>query len=65
MIVNRPLAGTIRRGKSASEDELLAKKLLSDEKECVEHTMLVDMGRNDIGKVSGYIYSICPVCYIA
>ncbi|KAL8218122.1 hypothetical protein R6Q57_021495 [Mikania cordata] len=51
-IVNRPLAGTIRRGKTPNEDEQLEKKLLSDEKQCAEHIMLVDLGRNDVGKVS-------------
>lgn len=48
----RPIAGTKRRGKDREEDELLAKELLSDEKELAEHTMLVDLGRNDVGKVA-------------
>jgi len=51
-IVNRPLAGTVRRGKTEKEDELLKKQLLNDEKQCAEHVMLVDLGRNDVGKVS-------------
>ncbi|KAK4489263.1 hypothetical protein RD792_005060 [Penstemon davidsonii] len=51
-IVNRPLAGTTRRGKTLDEDEMLEKMLLKDEKQCAEHTMLVDLGRNDVGKVS-------------
>eukprot|EP00262_Sarcandra_glabra_P021590 TRINITY_DN9218_c0_g1_i1.p1 TRINITY_DN9218_c0_g1~~TRINITY_DN9218_c0_g1_i1.p1 ORF type:complete len:592 (-),score=88.05 TRINITY_DN9218_c0_g1_i1:186-1961(-) len=51
-IVNRPLAGTVRRGKTNNEDEMLEKQLLSDEKQCAEHIMLVDLGRNDVGKVS-------------
>ncbi|KAK1299503.1 hypothetical protein QJS10_CPB14g01734 [Acorus calamus] len=51
-IVNRPLAGTVRRGKTDKEDEMLEKQLLSDEKQCAEHIMLVDLGRNDVGKVS-------------
>ncbi|KAL3834853.1 hypothetical protein ACJIZ3_009589 [Penstemon smallii] len=51
-IVNRPLAGTTRRGKTLDEDEMLEKMLLEDEKQCAEHTMLVDLGRNDVGKVS-------------
>ncbi|XP_072976234.1 anthranilate synthase alpha subunit 1, chloroplastic isoform X2 [Typha angustifolia] len=51
-IVNRPLAGTVRRGKTTEEDELLEKQLLSDEKQCAEHIMLVDLGRNDVGRVS-------------
>ncbi|XP_047072420.1 anthranilate synthase alpha subunit 1, chloroplastic-like [Lolium rigidum] len=51
-IVNRPLAGTIRRGKTKAEDKVLEQLLLSDEKQCAEHIMLVDLGRNDVGKVS-------------
>ncbi|KAH0450299.1 hypothetical protein IEQ34_020991 [Dendrobium chrysotoxum] len=51
-IVNRPLAGTIRRGKTEEEDKILEQLLLSDEKQCAEHIMLVDLGRNDVGKVS-------------
>ncbi|CAI0443609.1 unnamed protein product [Linum tenue] len=53
-VVNRPLAGTIKRGKTAEEDEVLAKQLLDDPKQCAEHIMLVDLGRNDVGKVSQY-----------
>ncbi|KAL5984416.1 Allatostatin [Asimina triloba] len=52
-IVNRPLAGTARRGRTTEEDEMLAQQLLSNEKECAEHIMLVDLGRNDVGKVTG------------
>ncbi|MCX5815715.1 MAG: anthranilate synthase component I [Proteobacteria bacterium] len=48
----RPIAGTRRRGKDRDEDELLAKELLSDEKEVAEHTMLVDLGRNDVGRIA-------------
>lgn len=51
-IISRPLAGTIRRGKTEVEDKMLEKELLADEKECAEHIMLVDLARNDIGKVS-------------
>ncbi|RXH84769.1 hypothetical protein DVH24_033053 [Malus domestica] len=51
-ITNRPLAGTVRRGKTPKEDLLLEKQLLNDEKQCAEHIMLVDLGRNDVGKVS-------------
>ncbi|KAL5580772.1 hypothetical protein UlMin_013214 [Ulmus minor] len=51
-ITNRPLAGTSRRGKTPKEDLMLEKKLLNDEKQCAEHIMLVDLGRNDVGKVS-------------
>ena len=47
-----PLAGTRPRGRSDEEDEKLIKDLLSDEKELSEHNMLVDLGRNDVGKVS-------------
>ena len=47
----RPLAGTRRRGATAAEDETLAAELLADPKERAEHIMLVDLGRNDIGKV--------------
>ncbi|KAL5732825.1 hypothetical protein ACOSP7_032169 [Xanthoceras sorbifolium] len=51
-IVNRPLAGTVRRGKTTDEDEMLETQLLNDAKQCAEHVMLVDLGRNDVGKVS-------------
>ncbi|KAJ8764098.1 hypothetical protein K2173_005003 [Erythroxylum novogranatense] len=53
-VVNRPLAGTIRRGKTTEEDEALELQLLNDPKQCAEHIMLVDLGRNDVGKVSKY-----------
>ena len=49
-----PLAGTRPRGKTTQEDEALAKELLSDPKELAEHNMLVDLGRNDIGKISRF-----------
>lgn len=48
----RPIAGTRPRGKTADEDKALAEDLLADEKECAEHLMLVDLARNDVGKVS-------------
>lgn len=51
-VVNRPLAGTRRRGVTPEQDAALAADLLADEKECAEHVMLVDLGRNDVGKVS-------------
>jgi anthranilate synthase component I len=48
----RPLAGTRRRGKDAGEDLELERELLADEKERAEHVMLVDLGRNDVGRVA-------------
>lgn len=50
----RPLAGTRPRGKDGNADLLLEKDLLSDQKECAEHLMLVDLARNDIGRVCEY-----------
>lgn len=47
-----PLAGTRKRGRSEEEDYDIEKELLKDEKELAEHNMLVDLGRNDIGKIS-------------
>lgn len=49
-----PLAGTRPRGATPAEDERLEKELLSDEKEKAEHNMLVDLGRNDLGKISEF-----------
>lgn len=46
-----PIAGTRRRGKSKEEDALLERNLIEDEKEIAEHTMLLDLGRNDLGRV--------------
>lgn len=48
----RPLAGTRRRGRNEDEDRALATELLADEKERAEHIMLVDLGRNDVGRVA-------------
>ncbi len=50
----RPLAGTRRRGKSEEEDARLAAELLADPKERAEHIMLVDLGRNDVGRVARF-----------
>jgi anthranilate synthase component I len=50
----RPIAGTRPRGASEAEDERLAQEMRADEKECAEHVMLVDLGRNDLGRVSDY-----------
>ena len=50
-VLIRPIAGTRPRGKSAMEDKLLEEELLADEKEKAEHLMLVDLARNDIGRV--------------
>jgi anthranilate synthase component I len=50
----RPIAGTHRRGRDPAEDEALEQKMLHDEKERAEHVMLVDLGRNDLGRVSEY-----------
>lgn len=49
-----PLAGTRPRGKDQAEDQRLERELLSDEKELAEHNMLVDLGRNDLGKISKF-----------
>jgi anthranilate synthase component 1 len=53
-ITVRPIAGTRRRGKDAEEDARLAAELLADPKERAEHTMLLDLGRNDVGRVAEY-----------
>jgi anthranilate synthase component 1 len=50
----RPLAGTRKRGKTEEEDQQLAAELLADPKERAEHIMLVDLGRNDVGRVARY-----------
>ncbi|MCP1673018.1 anthranilate synthase component 1 [Natronocella acetinitrilica] len=48
----RPIAGTRRRGRTEAEDEALERELLADPKEIAEHLMLIDLGRNDVGRVS-------------
>jgi len=52
VVTNRPLAGTRRRGRDGAEDRALEAELLADPKERAEHSMLVDLGRNDVGRVS-------------
>ena len=50
----RPIAGTNKRGKNEEEDSMLADELINDEKERAEHLMLVDLGRNDVGRTAQY-----------
>ncbi|NIA31290.1 MAG: anthranilate synthase component I, partial [Actinobacteria bacterium] len=50
----KPIAGTRKRGADEAEDEYLSKELLADPKEIAEHTMLVDLGRNDVGRIAEY-----------
>ena len=52
VVTNRPLAGTRRRGRDEAEDAALERELLADPKERAEHIMLVDLGRNDVGRVA-------------
>jgi anthranilate synthase component 1 len=53
-VVVKPIAGTRRRGSSDAEDAALAAELLADEKERAEHLMLVDLGRNDVGRIAKF-----------
>ncbi|MGQ9575151.1 MAG: anthranilate synthase component I [Thermoguttaceae bacterium] len=53
-VITRPLAGTRRRGLTEQEDQQLAEELLADPKERAEHVMLVDLGRNDVGRVARF-----------
>ena len=52
LVTTNPIAGTKPRGQNAQEDEAIANALLQDEKEIAEHKMLVDLGRNDVGRVA-------------
>ena len=54
IVKTKPIAGTMPRGKNEQEDKQLEKRLNEDSKERAEHTMLVDLGRNDVGKVSKF-----------
>ena len=54
VVYSRPIAGTRRRGATPEEDERLEAELLGDAKELAEHVMLVDLARNDVGRVSDY-----------
>lgn len=51
-ILLRPIAGTRKRGKNATRDKELELEMLNDPKECAEHLMLIDLGRNDVGRVA-------------
>lgn len=52
VVTSRPIAGTRPRGKTREEDIALAEELLADPKECAEHVQLMDLGRNDVGRVA-------------
>lgn len=52
IVTSRPIAGTRPRGKNREQDVALAEELLADPKECAEHVMLIDLGRNDVGRVA-------------
>ena len=54
IVHSRPLAGTRRRGRTAQEDQALERDLLNDPKEIAEHLMLIDLGRNDVGRVAEF-----------
>ena len=51
-VINRPLAGTRRRGRTPEEDQAMEEELANDPKEIAEHLMLIDLGRNDVGRVA-------------
>ena len=48
----RPIAGTRKRGATAEEDQAMENEMLADPKEIAEHLMLIDLGRNDVGRIS-------------
>lgn len=54
IVTVRPIAGTRRRGKTEEEDKALAEELLADPKERAEHAMLLDLGRNDVGRIADF-----------
>ena len=54
IVATKPIAGTVPRGKTKEDDDMLVRQLVNDPKERAEHTMLVDLGRNDVGKVSKF-----------
>lgn len=60
VVTNRPLAGTRKRGESHEEDIALEHELLADEKERAEHIMLVDLGRNDVGRIAEHATVALP-----
>ncbi|OTN76415.1 anthranilate synthase component I [Enterococcus sp. 8G7_MSG3316] len=63
-IITNPIAGTRKRGQTKQEDEALAEELLADEKERAEHLMLIDLGRNDLGKIAEIGSVTVPLCMV-
>jgi anthranilate synthase component 1 len=63
-ITLRPIAGTRPRGATADEDAALAEELLADDKERAEHVMLVDLGRNDVGRTAEYGTVVVDECMV-